>query len=157
MRVKHQAYAKDRFEVDMHIAFMKKHISADVYDMLKLVKDSASSIKLGNNTLGYQGLELLGVKLHGAIFVGPVSEHADDDYRCVVYLPGDPLHPLKEYASFKDFETQLSRRLRNADFRQFFMRFILLRDRPGFHTALDRRLLSVNTTPLAEGQCFRTG
>jgi len=154
LRVKHQAYAKDRFEVDSHIAFMQKHISKDVYDMLKLVKDSASSIKLGNNTPGYQGLELLGVKLHGAFFVGPVSEHADDDYRCVVYLPGDPLHPLKEYASFKDFETQLSRRLRNADFRQFFMRFILLKDRPGFHTALDGRLLSVKTSPLPKDSVF---
>jgi hypothetical protein len=145
LRDKHQAYAKDRFEVDMHIAFMKKHISADVYGMLKLVKDSASPIKLGNNTPGYQGLEILGVKLQGAIFIGPVSEHADDDYRCVVYLPGDPLHPLKEYASFQDFESELSRRLRNADFRKFFMRFILLSDRPGFHNALDKRLLSVST------------
>jgi hypothetical protein len=154
LRIKHQAYAKDRFEVDMHIAFMQKHISKDVYDMLKLVKDSASSIKLGKNTPGYQGLKLLGVKLHGAFFVGPVSEHADDDYRCVVYLPGDPLHPLKEYASFKNFETELSRRLRSVDFRQFFMRFILLSDRPGFHTALDGRLLSVNTSPLPRESVF---
>ena len=153
-RVKHQAYAKDRFEVDRHIAYMKKHIGADVYGMLKLVEDAASSIKLGNNTPGYQGLELLGVKLHGAFFVGPVGEHADDDYRCVVYLPGDPLHPLKEYASFKDFETELSRRLRNADFRQFFTRFILLRDRAGFHAALDRRLLSVNTSPLPKDSVY---
>lgn len=151
---KHKAYAKDRFEVDRHIAFMKKHISADVYKMLKSVKDTASSIKLGKNTPGYQGLELLGVKLHGAFFIGPVSEHADNDYRCVVYLPGDPLHPLKEYASFKDFETELSRRLRNADFRQFFMRFILLSDRPGFHTELDTRLLSRTTPPLPSSSIY---
>ncbi|VVN72414.1 NEL-type E3 ubiquitin ligase domain-containing protein [Pseudomonas fluorescens] len=154
LRVKHQAYAKDRFEVDMHIAFMKKHVSADVYNMLISVKDCAATIKLGSNTLGYQGLEMLGVKLHGAIFVGPVSEQADDDYRCVVYLPGDPLHPLKEYTSFKNFETELSRRLRSADFRQFFMRFILLSDRPGFHTALDTRLLSRTTSPLPSSSVY---
>lgn len=153
-RAKHQAYAKDQFEVDVHIAHMKKHISVDVYDMLKLVKDAVSSIKLGKNTIGYQGLELLGVKLQGAFFVGPVKEHADDDYRCVVYLPGDPLHPLKEYATFKDFETELSRRLRTTDFRQFFMRFILLSDRPVFHTELDKRLLSVNTSPLPKDSVF---
>ncbi|VVO58648.1 hypothetical protein PS838_00668 [Pseudomonas fluorescens] len=151
---KHKACAKDRFEVDRHIAFMKKHISSDVYNMLKLVKDAASSIKLGKNTLGYQGLELLGVKLHGAFFVGPVSEHADNDYRCVVYLPGDPSHPLKEYASFKDFETELSRRLRNADFRQFFMRFILLSDRPAFHSELTTRLLTRTTPPLPSSSIY---
>ncbi|VVN98686.1 hypothetical protein PS710_02478 [Pseudomonas fluorescens] len=143
LRDKHQAYAKDRFEVDMHFAYMKKHVSADVYKMLQSVRDCAETIKLGNHTLGYKGLELLGVKLHGAIFVGPVGKHADDDYRCVVYLPGDPLHPLKEYASFKDFEAELDRRLRNADFRKFFMGFILLSDRPGFHLALNARQSSV--------------
>ncbi|WP_307335855.1 NEL-type E3 ubiquitin ligase domain-containing protein [Pseudomonas lini] len=139
LRFKHQAYAKHRFEVDMHIAFIKKHVSADVYNMLKSVKDCAETITLGNNALGYQGLEMLGVKLHGAIFIGPVNKHADRDYRCVVYLPGDPLHPLKEYESFKDFEAELERRLRETDFREFFMRFILLRDRPGFHAALNAR------------------
>jgi len=153
-RIKHQAYAKDRFEVDMHIACMKKHISTDVYDLLKSVKDAATSVKLGNNKPGYQGLELLGVKLQGVFFVGPVGEHADEDYRCVVYLPGDPLHPLKEYASFKDFETELSRRLRTADFRQFFMRFILLSDQPAFYAELDKRLLSVNTSPLPKDSVF---
>jgi hypothetical protein len=153
-RVKHQAYAQDRFEVDRHIAYLKKHISADVYDLLKSVKDAATSVKLGNNRPGYQGLELLGVKLQGVFFVGPVGEHADEDYRCVVYLPGDPLHPLKEYASFKGFETELSRRLRTADFRQFFMRFILLSDQPAFHAELDKRLLSVNTSPLPKDSVF---
>jgi hypothetical protein len=142
------ASAKDQFEVDMHIAFMKKHVSADVYSMLKSVKEGASTIKLGKNTLGYQGLQLLEVKLHGAVFIGPVSEQAGDDYRCVVYLPGDPVHPLKEYASFKHFESELSRRLRTAGFRTFFMRYILLKDQPLFHTELETRLLSRKTPPL---------
>lgn len=148
------ASAKDLFEVDRHIAFIKKHVSADVYKMLESVKNSAPSIKLGNNTIGYQGLELLQVKLHGAMFIGPTDEHADDDYRCVVYLPGDPLHPLKEYTSFKQFEMELSKRLRTPDFRKFFMRFILLSDRHGFHAALNTRLLSQKTSPLPTANIY---
>lgn len=148
LRDKYVACAKDQFDVDRHIAYMRKHISADVYQMLKSVKDVSPSIKLGKNTLDYQRLEMLGVKLYGVLFIGPVSEHADDDYRCVVYLPGDPLHPLKEYASFTHFEAELSRRLRTVDFRNFFLRFIALVDRPGFLGALDARLLSRKTPPL---------
>lgn len=155
--VNHVAFAKDQFAVEMHIALMQKHISADVYAMLASVVDSQTSIKLGNNSLGFQGLELLGVKLHGAIFVGPVSEHADDDYRCVVYLPGDPLHPMKEYASFRDFEKELSKRLREADFRRFFMRFISLGDRPTFIKALEAGLLSArSSSPLYRDSVYVT-
>lgn len=155
LRDKYVAFAKDKFEVEMQIALMKKHISGDVYTLLKSVKEGATSIKLGSNTLGYQGLEMLGVKVQGVVFVGPVSEHKDGDFRCVVYLPGDPLHPLKEYASFKNFETELSKRLRDADFRTFFMRFILLKDRPGFLAALNTRLLSPSTaSPLPKDSVY---
>ncbi|WP_224450867.1 MULTISPECIES: NEL-type E3 ubiquitin ligase domain-containing protein [unclassified Pseudomonas] len=142
---KYVAFAKDQFEVDVHIAFMKKHISADVYTLLKAVRRGDVPLKLGNNTPGYQRLEMRGLTLHGAMFVGPVTEPADEDYRCVVYLPGDPLHPIKEYSSFTKFETELSRRLRTADFRKFFMRFILLSEQPGFLAFLTSRLLNPNS------------
>lgn len=134
-------YSKDQFDVDRHIAYLRGHISSDVYQMLKSVRDKASSIKLGSNTLGYQSLEMLGVTLRGPMFIGPVSEHADDDYRCVIYIPGDPDHPLKEYVSFQKFELELSGRLRNPEFRSFFLRFITMKERSLFFTGLDVRLL----------------
>lgn len=153
------AYAKDQFDVERHIAYLRGHISADVYKMLGSVKDKASSIKLGSNTLGYQNLEMLGVTLRGPMFIGPVSEHEDDDYRCVIYIPGDPDHPLKEYASFRIFETELSGRLRNPEFRSFFTRFITMKDRSVFLTGLDVRLLSArpNQFPLSSTYLPLTG
>lgn len=140
LRSKFTANLRCRFEVDRHVALLKKHISVEVHEMLQAVKDNRDTIKLGNNTLGYQALRMLGVSLNGVLFIGPVSEHADDDYRCVVYLPGDPLHPLKEYSSFSDFEKQLSQRLKGAAFRQFFMRFIKISERAAWVTELDGRL-----------------
>ncbi|WP_277761914.1 NEL-type E3 ubiquitin ligase domain-containing protein [Pseudomonas sp. A34-9] len=137
------ACARDQFEVDRHIAYMREYIGADVYLMLQSVKDSQPSIKLGKNTLGYQNLQMLGVTLRGPMFIGPVSEAADEDYRCVIYIPQDPDHPLKEYSSFSAFELELSNRLRNAEFRSFFMRFISLEDRATFLTGLNWRLLNV--------------
>ncbi|MCX4216356.1 leucine-rich repeat domain-containing protein [Pseudomonas sp. MCal1] len=135
------AYSRDQFDVERHIAYMRGHISSDVHQMLGSVRNSNPAIKLGKNTLGYQSLEILGVQLKGPMFIGPVSEHADDDYRCVIYMPGDPDHPLKEYPSFQKFELELSGRLRNSQFRSFFMRFIPMKDRSVFLTGLDVRLL----------------
>ncbi|AZV27430.1 hypothetical protein CT157_15930 [Pseudomonas syringae] len=135
------AYSSDQFDVERHIAYMRGHISSDVYHMLESVRNSDPSIKLGKNTLGYQSLEMLGVQLKGPMFIGPVSEHTDGDYRCVIYTPGDPDHPLKEYPNFQKFELELSGRLRNSQFRGFFMRFIQMKDRSVFLTGLDVRLL----------------
>ncbi|MDD0968422.1 MULTISPECIES: dermonecrotic toxin domain-containing protein [Pseudomonas] len=136
------AYSRDQFDVDRHIAYLRGHIGPDVYKMLESVKNSESSIKLGNNTLGYQSLEMLGVQLRGPMFIGAVSEQPSDDYRCVIYLPGDPEHPLKEYPTFQKFELELSGRLRDPEFRAFFMRFITMKDRSLFLTGLDVRLLN---------------
>jgi hypothetical protein len=147
LRDKYIAHARNSFEVSRHAAFMQKHISAQVHQTLKAVT-SRQPVTLGNNTLGYQALKLFGVTLNGAMFIGPVKEHDDDDNRCVVYLPGDPQHPLKEYASFTDFEVALSRRLRQDEYRRWFMRYIKLADRSKFLKNLDEKLLSPNTSPL---------
>ncbi|WP_085586178.1 MULTISPECIES: dermonecrotic toxin domain-containing protein [unclassified Pseudomonas] len=140
LRKKAVACLKDRFEVERHLAYMQRHIGKDVYEMLRSVVERKPSIILGKNTLGYQQLKMLDTTLNGPMFIGPVSEHEDDDYRCVVYVPGDPLHPLKEYASFSHFEGELSRRLKSPAFRQFFMRFIKLEDRAEFLGSLDQSL-----------------
>lgn len=148
LQEKFMASARDQFEVARHIAVMKKQVGADVHAMLKLLTDSASPITLGKNTLGLQRLQMFGIKLNGVMFIGPVGEHADDDYRCVVYLPGDPLHPLKEYASFTDFEVELSRRLRTPDYCQFFLRFVALKDRQAFLQGVETQSSISRGTPL---------
>ena len=154
LRNKCITHSQDCFEVDRHVALMKKQISPEVHQMLKSVKNNTLPIKLGNNTLGYQGLKLLDVMINGAMFIGPVSEHDDGDYRCVVYLPDDPLHPLKAYASFRDFEMELSSRLKDSAFRQFFMRYISIGDRLAFLTELDSRLFPRSTSPLPQQSTY---
>jgi hypothetical protein len=154
LRDKYVAHARDSFEVIRHVALMKNHIrSAEVHQALGALK-SQQPIKLGNNTLGVQALTMCDVKIHGAMFIGPVREHDDDDYRCVVYLPGDPLHPMKEYSSFNRFELELSRRLRDSVFRKFFMRYIKLGERSAFLEALDKRLTIPSSSPLPKDSIF---
>ncbi|MGL6243136.1 NEL-type E3 ubiquitin ligase domain-containing protein [Pseudomonas sp.] len=150
---KYVAHAMNNFEVHRHLALMKETISAEMHRVLKAVKEK-QPVKLGNNTLGYQALEMFDVTINGAMFIGPVGEHDDDDYRCVVYLPDDPLHPLKEYASFKDFEVELSGRLRASAFRKFFLRYINLGEQSAFLQALDKGLTSPGSSPLPPSSVY---
>lgn len=153
LRNKYVAHAKNSFEVQRHIALMKKTVSTEMHQVLKAVKEQ-QPVKLGTNTLGYQALTMFDVTINGAMFIGPVGEHEDDDYRCVVYLPDDPLHPLKEYVSFKDFEVELSGRLRTTAFRNFFMRYIKLGERSAFLQALDKGLTSPASSPLPASSVY---
>ncbi|UQS18102.1 hypothetical protein JJN09_04180 [Pseudomonas sp. HS6] len=149
LRGKAVAFSRDNFDVERHVACMRGFVSVEVHEMLASVSKAEPTIRLANNTLGYQRLEMLGFKVYGPMFIGPVTEHDDEDYRCVVFVPGDPEHPLKEYESFTRFEMELSRRLRNPDYLKFFLRFIALKDRPGFLSALNDELsVRPSTLPL---------
>ena len=153
-RGKYVAHAKNSFDVKRHVALMTKAISVEMHKVLQGVK-SQQPLNLGSNTLGYQALQMFDVTINGAMFIGPVSEHDDDDYRCVVYLPDDPLHPLKEYASFSDFELELSRTIEGRRFPPtFFMRYIKLGERSAFLQALDKGLALPSGSPFPASSIF---
>ncbi|RON54115.1 NEL-type E3 ubiquitin ligase domain-containing protein [Pseudomonas frederiksbergensis] len=127
------------FDVDRYQALMKKNITEPLFQMLDEVMANTASIKLGQRTVAYKRLELLGYKLCGAMLIVTVSDGAYVDNPCVLYLPGDTEQPLKEYASVTALEVDLGSRLLDKTFESLLMRFVSLRDRPGFHSALAAR------------------
>lgn len=62
------------------------------------------------------------VVLADIIILGP----DDDENPCVAFVPGHPRHPLKQYSSRESFFTSLRRELLDAEFQQYFIRFIPL-------------------------------
>lgn len=57
----------------------------------------------------------------------------------VVYIPDDPDHPLKEYASFTEFMTTLTGQLIRADYQAFFSRFVAQKDKGLFFARANER------------------
>jgi hypothetical protein len=151
LSAKFVTHAKNSFEVKRHVALMTQSISVEMHQALKGVK-LQQAIVLNSRTLGYQALKLFDVTIRGALRIGPVGDH--DGTRCAVYLPDDPLHPLKEYASYTDFEAQLSRRLRQSEFRQHFLRYIKLSERAVFLETLNKRLASPSGSPLPPSSVY---
>ncbi|SEL40056.1 C-terminal novel E3 ligase, LRR-interacting [Pseudomonas agarici] len=65
----------------------------------------------------------------------------DDHARSwVVYIPGDPFHPVRQYPSRAAFEDHLREKLRTLDYLKFFVRFIPQRERARFIDRLYARL-----------------
>ncbi|MBK5397899.1 hypothetical protein JFU47_14480 [Pseudomonas sp. TH39(2020)] len=76
----------------------------------------------------------------------------------IAYVPDDPLHPLKEYASLADFMKALISQLREPDYQAFFSRFVAQKDKGRFFARVRERLSRITwqqREPLDMGPWWR--
>lgn len=76
----------------------------------------------------------------------------------IAYVPDDPLHPLKEYASLADFMKTLISQLREPDYQAFFSRFVAQKDQGRFFARVRERLSRITwqqREPLDMGPWWR--
>lgn len=140
---------RDAVEVLAHIAMMKEHLSSAAYEMLmQLVKPNGEP-RWDGHPVRYRRLHMLadqtfqGSALYGVLLIEldiPDVENGP----CVVYMPGEPEHPLKEYPSLMALLVVLRRKLVSKDYQQYFRRFVSLRHSQRFFARLNERL-----TPLS--------
>lgn len=148
LRERCMTYSAQRFEVQTHVALGKGHISRDVHEMLIRLRRGQSPVKLGNNEMQVTRITCAGVRVHDMFVMGPATAPAEGDRRCVLYLPDDLLHPLKEYVTHLDIEAALSLRLRDAAFRDWFTGLIALKDKSVFVEKVRAQLLEHTGSPL---------
>ena len=76
----------------------------------------------------------------------------------IAYVPDDPVHPLKEYASLTAFMKTLITQLLEPEYQQFFSRFVAQKDKPRFFKRVNERLKTVTwhqREPLSMGPWWR--
>ena len=135
---------RDAIEVLAHIARMKNDISGDVYALLLELVLPTSNPRWHGTPLRYRQLHMLdtfafaGSSLAGALLIEPDLE--GDDLPCVVYMPGEPITPIKEYESFTAFTDELRDRLASRRYQQYFQRFVSLEQGQLFFAKLNERL-----------------
>ncbi|WP_443690555.1 NEL-type E3 ubiquitin ligase domain-containing protein [Pseudomonas sp.] len=128
---------RDALSVEITVARIKGDISESAHQMMLQVAAQRSEASLPSVVR----LTLFETPIHKIVVISADRSHEDGKaLPCVAYIPGDPLHPLKEYASTADFAKALTERLGSADYQQFFSRFITQRQRPAFFKALNTRL-----------------
>ncbi|MBC3241572.1 hypothetical protein HU723_20575 [Pseudomonas lurida] len=132
---------KDAWRVHAHIARMRSVISASAYAALLAIIDGMPTPRLDGAQVTYSQLNLLGSDVSDLVIIGSVSRKPlpgldtlidlflpqaklikplIGDSRIIVCIPGDPLDPIREYASLKAFATQLAIKLRSPGYQRFF-------------------------------------
>lgn len=157
---------RDAVEVLAHIAMMKGDISEAAYQMLLSVVKPDVHAQWGGRGLRYCQLHMLdtyafsGCLLHGALLIQ--QDIADPDSGpCLVYMPSEPSHPLKQFASLRAFNDSLVAALDSDSYRRYFSRFVSLGQSPEFFAKLKSRLypvqqhtLDVNADLVLQAQPF---
>ena len=134
---------KAAFRAALQLARMNGDIAEDWFLMTDAMLDGVTGMRVENQALQFQDLKMMSADLTGIVIVAPDLEAARTSKSLVVYVPDDPEHPVKQYASSADMETELTRQLRSTDYQHFFSRFILHEQRGHFFAQLNNRLSQV--------------
>ena len=152
-------FQKAAFLAAAFLALLKGDIHADDHALLLRVAAGESPIMLGAKQVWYRTPCLMHLHLQDCLIIDPCVKYHYSDW-IIVYIPDDPEHPIKRYASFKDFEDELSQRLmagardmdRSAgtpvtDFQRFFSRFVAYKDRPYYFRRLTELVVDAPPQP----------
>lgn len=135
----------------LQMAYMQKNLGADVHRLILGLLDGLQHLRLNRQAWQCHALTMLNASLTGIVLFAPNLEAANAPARVVVYIPDDPLHPVKEYASTGAFTEELAQRLRDPQYQAFFSRFIDHADRGHFFGRLNNLLGPVTWQPVQTG------
>lgn len=138
------------------LALMRKDISAHGYRVVKGMLEGLQGMKLQGLPVRYYHLTVLDTRMHGIVLIAGDLDAPVVGRRLIAYVPHDPEHPLKEYASMQEFVLELTRQLRDASstptrdglpskrsYQEFFSRFVAHQQRGHFFAELNSRLVEI--------------
>jgi Leucine-rich repeat (LRR) protein len=143
LRSRIEASQKAALKAALQLARMSGDIEDDFLQLIQGLAEGSHGIKLGNEPLLCHDLTIMSAKLTGIVVFAPNLERTRNAARIVAYIPDDPEHPIKEYASTAELMQTLTRQLRTPDYQQFFSRFVAHEDRGHFFGNLADRLSQV--------------
>ena len=156
---------KEQMAVRLHTGLMVGDVKAAGYQMVRGLLDGAPNPRMG--PLVFSGLELLGFNIGHVVIIesarsypirGWVEEHTGITLPAVrfdepgpdpvmVYIPGAPVSPLKEYSSLGEFTEDLVANLCSANYQQFFASLVPQGKQKDFLTRLNHQLIEKHPTP----------
>ena len=135
----------------LQMAYMQNKLGGDVHRLILGLLDGQQHLRLRGQAWDCHELTIMNVRLTGIVLFAPDLERAREVVRVVAYIPDDPEHPIKEYASSGAFAQELTQRLRSHDYQQFFSRFIDHEARGHFFAQLNDRLVPITWQPVQPG------
>lgn len=132
---------KDNLRLVAQMALMKGEISASAQEMFKGLLEGQPAPLLHGKPVACQALSMFGSPLDGVLVFSANRVTSEEVEPIVVYLPGAPLYPLKEYASVAAFKQDLKISLLSPTYRQLFRGFVPRHEQAHFFKLMDDNLL----------------
>ncbi len=135
------AARRAQLRVLAHVARMKQQIDEQGFRVVEGVLAGRAE-RWAGGVVQCSRLTLLGCALHDVVVIGPArgTGQATAASPCLVWLPGDPHAPLKQYASSAEFVQALAADLIKPDYARSFLARIAQSERAEFQARLERRL-----------------
>ncbi|VVM43659.1 NEL-type E3 ubiquitin ligase domain-containing protein [Pseudomonas fluorescens] len=148
---------KTAMKAAAYAALLKSDIELTHYEMLVELINEQNTVKdkSSRRTISYSPLRLMGYEIAECAVFFPTHANRYDGSYVIAYIPDDPEHAIKKYASFADFEEQLTHQLMYrppgsridsakdalTDYQRFFSRFISEKDRGRFFLRFTQKVL----------------
>ncbi|KHA71146.1 hypothetical protein NZ35_21955 [Pseudomonas chlororaphis] len=132
-------------------ARMNRDVSESYFRLIDAVLDGMRGLYVSGAPVVCHDMAMLCAPLTGIVVFAPDLYASRDPARVVAYVPDDPEHPFKEYASTYELVAELTRQLRSKDYQQFFSRFVNHEHRGFFFSTLNSRLSQLMWHPPEAG------
>ncbi|WP_426811477.1 NEL-type E3 ubiquitin ligase domain-containing protein [Pseudomonas sp. WOUb67] len=113
--------SRDALRVQALIARLKALLSRHGRDALMQLCDGNPNPTYENQALQCWHFNLFDVPIHEILFIGP--DNPDQTNPCILYIPGDSEHPVREFDSHQEAGRHLRSRLLQSSFRQALVNF----------------------------------
>ncbi|HEX4550014.1 dermonecrotic toxin domain-containing protein [Pseudomonas sp.] len=151
MQTRVNASQSSALKAALQMALMKNDIGDATHRVILGLLDGVQGVRLHGHAWHCHDLRMMSADLTGILLFAPDLEQIRETARVVVYIPDDPEHPVKEYASSAAFTADLSERLRKADYQKFFSRFVAHGQRETFIAQLNQRQSRITWHPHERG------
>ncbi|MBM3103763.1 leucine-rich repeat domain-containing protein [Pseudomonas sp. V1] len=141
---------KDNLRLLAQTAFMKGEITSSARQMFNELLEGNQAALFHGKPVSCQTLTMYQSPLGGVLTFSANRITSNRQEPIVVYFPGAPLYPLKEYASVRALKQDLRVNLLSPTYRQLFRSFVPKHEQARFFKLLDEKLLD-NSAELDPG------
>ncbi|WP_342248008.1 NEL-type E3 ubiquitin ligase domain-containing protein [Pseudomonas sp. OTU2001] len=113
--------SQQALKTEAMIAYLKGLLTLKGHNALVQLCDNESTPRYGEHKLRCWRFSLFGIPIHGVLLIGP--DEADQTNPCVLYIPHDSEHPVREFASLQKAGSLMRQRLLQTTFRRHLISF----------------------------------
>ncbi|MNO54181.1 putative E3 ubiquitin-protein ligase ipaH4.5 [compost metagenome] len=133
-------------KVDTLIAALQGLLTGHGLKALEALCNEASQPQYDNHALRYWRFSLFGIPVQNVLLLGP--DQANQRNPCILYIPGDSEHPVREFTSLQAIGQHLRQRLVQSSFRQAIINLAYKDSQVALTQKLEAALFTFN----AEGE-----